>query len=76
MILWHKPGRSRFVNREPGHKVKQDLCNSRNVKFVWALRMGTGRAFHKAVPVIEEALDSVLVIIWGTTIFFFCICGA
>ena len=25
-----------------------DLSNSRNVKIVWALRIGTGRVFHKA----------------------------
>ena len=26
----------------------QDLCNFRNVKIVWALCIGTGKAFHKA----------------------------
>ena len=35
----------------------------RNVKIVLALRIGTGRAFHKAGPDIEKALDPVLVFI-------------
>ena len=34
---------------------------------VWALRIGTGRAFHKAGPGIEKTLDPVLVFITGTT---------
>ena len=34
---------------------------------VLALRIGTGRAFHKAGPNIEKALDPVLVFIRGTT---------
>ena len=47
-----------------------DLSNSRNVKIVLALRIGTGRAFHKAGPDIEKALDPVLVFIRGTTNLF------
>ena len=35
-----------------------------------ALRIGTGRAFHKAGPDIEKALDPVLVFIRGTTNLF------
>ena len=46
---------------------KWDLCNFRYVKKFSALRMGTGRAFHKAGPDIENALDPVLVFIRGTT---------
>ena len=34
------------------------------------LRIGTGRAFHKAGPDIEKALDPVLVFIRGTTNLF------
>ena len=37
---------------------------------VLALRIGTGRAFHKAGPDIEKALDPVLVFIRGTTNLF------
>ena len=36
------------------------LNNFRNVKIVLSLRIGTGRAFHKAGPDIEKALDPVL----------------
>ena len=35
-----------------------------------ALRIGTGRVFHKAGPEIEKALDPVLVFIRGTTNLF------
>ena len=35
-----------------------------------ALRIGTGRAFHKAGPDIEKALDPVLVFIRETTNLF------
>ena len=35
-----------------------------------ALRIGTGRAFHKAGPDIEKALDPVLVFIRGTAHLF------
>ena len=38
-----------------------------NVKKVSALHMGTCRAFHKAGPDIEKALDTVFVSIRGTT---------
>ena len=38
--------------------------------YVSALRTGTGRAFHKAGPDIEKALDQVLVFIRGTTNLF------
>ena len=37
---------------------------------VLALRIGTDRAFHKAGPDIEKALDPVLVFIRGTTNLF------
>ena len=47
-----------------------DLSNFRKVKIVLALRIGTGRASHKAGPDIERALDSVLVFIRGTTNLF------
>ena len=47
-----------------------DLSNFRNVKIVLALRIGTGRAFHKAGPDIEKAFDLVLVFIRGTTNLF------
>ena len=39
----------------------------RNVRIPMALRIGTGRAFHKAGPDIEKALDPILVFIRGTT---------
>ena len=32
------------------------------LKIVWALRMGTGRAFHKDAPAMEKALDPVLLL--------------
>ena len=35
-----------------------------------ALHIGTGRAFHKAGPDIEKALDPALVFIRGTTNLF------
>ena len=47
-----------------------DLSNSRNVKIVLVVRIGTGRAFHKAGPDIEKALDPVLVFIRGATNLF------
>ena len=47
-----------------------DLSNFRNFKIVLALRIGTGRAYHKAGPDIEKALDPVLVFIRGTTNLF------
>ena len=37
---------------------------------VSALRIGTGRAFHKAGPDIEKVLDPVLIFIRGTTNLF------
>ena len=59
--------------RDWGGKARSnrwDLGNFRNVKIVLALRIGTGRAFHKAGPDIEKALDPVLVFIRGTTNLF------
>ena len=47
-----------------------DLSDFRNVKIVLALRTGTGRAFHKAWPYMEKALDLLLVFIRGTTNLF------
>ena len=44
-----------------------DLGNFRNVKIVLALRIGPGRAFHKAGIDIDKALDPVLVFIRVTT---------
>ena len=44
-----------------------DLSNFLNVKIVSALRSGTGRAFQKAGPDVEKALDPVLVFLRGTT---------
>ena len=41
-----------------------------NVKIVSALPTGAGRAFHKAGPDIEKALDPVFVFICGTTNLF------
>ena len=41
-----------------------------NVKIVSALPTGAGRAFHKARPDIEKALDPVFVFICGTTNLF------
>ena len=40
------------------------------LRLFWALRIGTGRAFHKAGPDIEKALDPVLVFIRGTSNLF------
>ena len=40
----------------------QGLCNFWNVKSVWALCIGTGKAFHKAGLAMEKALDTVLVL--------------
>ena len=53
----------------PGQS-RLDLSNFRNVKIVLALCIGTGKAFHKAGPDIEKALDPVLVFIRGTTNLF------
>ena len=46
------------------------MSNFPNVKIVSSSRTGTGRAFHKAGPDIEKALDPVLVFIRGTTNLF------
>ena len=46
------------------------MIHNHNVKIVLALRISTGRAFHKAGPDIKEALDPVLVFIRGTTNLF------
>ena len=45
--------------RGNGRKTRSnrcDLSNFRNGKVVWALCIGTGRAFHKAGPAMEKAL--------------------
>ena len=46
------------------------ISNFLNGKIVSASRTGTGKAFHKAGPDIEKALDPVLVLIRGTTNLF------
>ena len=40
----------------------QGLCNFWNVKIVWALCIGTGKACYKAGIAMEKALDTVLVL--------------
>ena len=60
---------------EPGgeSQVKwRDLSSFRNIKIVLALRIGTctGKAFHKAGPHIENALDPDLVFLRETTNLF------
>ena len=45
-------------------------CNFRYVKIVLALRICTGRAFYKAGPDIEKALDPDLFFLPGTTNLF------
>ena len=47
-----------------------EIYNFGSFKIVSALRIGTGRAFNKAGPDTEIAVDPVLVFIRGTTNLF------
>ena len=79
MIMWHdsRPKQVRQQGAEPprswGGKARSnecDLSHFRNAKIVWALRMDTSRAYHKAGPATDKCLDPVLVYIRGTTIMY------